>query len=491
MSIIAVDLGTTNIKVCLFDDSLRVRSMENEAVVYIRSRNFVEFDAESYCGKVLRCIRSCVKNADGKSGMIHQIVFTGQAESLVVLGPDTTPLRNGISWIDTRSEAECMVLSAEFPEDMAYPVTGQPSIIPTWPITKVLWLRNREPETFRKAWKYLLLKDYILFRLTGRLCGEFSIYNFSHYFNIHTKRYWREILDFCEMRIDQLPELIEPQTVIGQLTGDAADSLGLSIDTKINAGTLDHFAGMIGTGNIQEGIISESTGTVLSIATMVHRGEFTDAHIPLHYGPFQDSYVYLPVCESGGISLEWFKKEFLREMSYEQLNAELSMKKLPGDLFFLPYLTGVNAPDYNMNARGVFFGLQIHHDRTDLAQAVMEGVAHLLRKNISLFEQAGVKATNMISTGGGARSDYWSQIKADITGYSVSIPENEEAATLGAAIIGAISEGFFPSFQDAISSVVSMKRTFLPRDPNPYEGKHKIFDLLYSQLGPVFEIADK
>jgi xylulokinase len=158
-------------------------------------------------------------------------------------------------------------------------------------------------------------------------------------------------------------------------------------------------------------------------------------------------------------------------------------------VLFLPYLTGVNAPDFNSNASGVFFGLKLHHDKVDLAQAVMEGVAHLLKRNTDLFAKAGIPAKSMISTGGGARSDYWSQMKADITGFTVSVPEEEEAATLGAAMVGAVSEKYFASFQEAVNRCVRIKKSFRPSDPELYRKKHETFTFLYSQLLPVYAKA--
>ncbi len=489
MSVVTVDLGTTNVKVAVFDEKLRVLATQSRAVDYLRGPDTVEFDADQYYRMVAGSIRSCRLSADIDPDRVGQLVCTGQAESLVLLGADGAPLCNGISWLDMRSEKECRELREVFPDDVTYPVTGQTSIIPTWPITKMLWLRRNRPDLFRAVSKYLLLKDYILYRLTGELAGEFSIYNFSHYFDIGKKKYWPQILDYCGVRQDQLPVLVEPQTVVGALTAEASGMLGLARGTRVNAGTLDHFAGMIGTGNIEEGTISEATGTVLSIAAFAANRGAAAHRIPLHYGPFADTYVYLPVCESGGISLDWFRDRFLSGMDYARLEAEIGARRRPNDLLFLPYLTGVNAPDLNPDASGVFFGLKLHHDSLDLAQAVMEGVAHLLKMNTELFERAGIRATRMISTGGGARSDYWSQLKADVTGCTVCVPENAEAATLGAAMIGAVSERYFGSFREAADRCVSIRKSFRPSDPELYRKKHETFALLYAQLQPVYAIA--
>jgi sugar (pentulose or hexulose) kinase len=483
-------LGTTNIKVAIFDDQLQNIGLESENVTYLRNNDFIEFDAEAYFATVISTIQRCYqKNSIPSSHPIHQIVLTGQAESLVAIDECGNPVRNAISWLDMRSREECEELKRTFNPETCYQITGQPEIIPTWPITKILWLRRHEPNIYKQVSKYLLLKDYIQFKLTGKIVGEFSIYNFSHYFNITRKEYWWEILEYCGISQGQLPPLVEPCTVLGQLKTEIALEVGISPGAMVNVGTLDHFAGMVGTGNIREGIISESTGTVLSIATMVFKPVFGDVHVPLHYGPFKDTYVFLPVCESGGISLEWFKNNFLPNSSYGQIDEESSKKSIPNELIFLPYITGVNAPDFNPDATGIFYGIQTKHDPFDFALAIMEGVSHLLKKNMDYIEKAGFRTEMIISTGGGAKSAIWSQMKADITQHTVAIPQNEEAACLGAAMIGAVSEGIFPSYEEAVAQCVKIKKTYLPQPAGKYLKKHALFNLMFEQALPVFQFA--
>jgi xylulokinase len=488
MAIVAIDLGTTNIKVAVYDSKLKLLAMDSENVKYLRDEDIVEFNAEQYFDTLISTVqRCCLSSSLGKPYNITQIVLTGQAESLVVIDKNGKPLRNGISWLDMRSWKECEELKNEFNKQTCYRITGQPAIIPTWPITKILWLRQHEPMIYSQVDKYLLLKDFIQFKLTGKIFGEYSIYNFSHYFDITKKKYWNDILSYCGVNEGQLPHLVEPCTNIGRLTKTVAEKLGCNPETTVNVGTLDHFSGMIGTGNIKEGIISESTGTVLSIATMVKSPVFYKKAVPCHYGPFKDTYVLLPVCESGGVSLEWFKDNFIADQSFREIDKTLQQKSIPNEIIFLPYITGVNAPDYNENASGVFYGIKIKHDKFDFALAVMEGISHILKENIDCIAKSGIHAKTIISTGGGARSGLWSQLKADITGYSVAIPENEESACLGAAMIGAVSEGIFKDYAEAVEKCVSIKKLYNPKDEQKFKKRHELFQMLYSQLSPVYQ----
>jgi len=487
MGFLSIDLGTTNIKVAAYDDQLNNISIVSEPVLYKKNKGKVEFDVQEYYAKVVQSIRNCCHQTDHKKILpIHQIILTGQAESLILLDKEMDPISKGISWLDTRSTNECEELKAHFDNTTYYRITGQPDIIPTWPITKLLWFRRNQPDTFHRISKILLIKDFVLYKLTGILAGELSVYNFSSYLDINKKEYWGEILDFCGINQKQLPQLIEPCTIAGNINPEVADLLGINHSARVNAGALDHFCGMVGTGNIKEGIVSESTGTVMSIATLTSKPKFSDDRVPCHYGPFVDTYVFLLTCESGGISLEWFKSQILPGVSYQEINKEIEKRSLPNELLFLPYITGVNAPDYESRAKGVFFGLQLEHDPYDMAASIMEGLAHLLRKNIDQLEKIGVQVEEIISTGGGARSEIWCQLKANITNRDILVPKNEEAGCFGAAIIGAVTEGFMSSYPEAVSQYVALKNRYIPSKVDKFEEKHKKYNFLYEQLLPVF-----
>jgi len=405
MGIMTLDLGTTNIKVTSYTSNLTPIALESKSVTYIREHGFVEFDAGQYVDDIVDLLGSCArKSRSNDDWQPAQLVLTGQAESLIVADKLGKPLRNGISWLDMRSCNECEELSSIFDEDICYRVTGQPEIIPTWPLTKILWLKNNENDIFKKTEKFFLLKDYVIFCLTGKFVGEYSIYPFSHYFDVVNKTYWNDPLVYCGVNSDQLPELVEPCSVVGEMLPHIRERIGLPSGCMVNAGTLDHFAGMIGTGNIAPGVVSESAGTVSSIATFVDRPFSAPSRVPVYCGPVNDSYIYLPVCESGGISLEWFKSEFMPGVAFSAIDLQCSQREIDPRLVFLPYLTGVNPPEFDRNATGVFFGANIKHDSYDFALSIMCGVACLLRKNIENLRSSGIPFERIISTGGGAKS---------------------------------------------------------------------------------------
>jgi len=472
---IGVDLGSTNIKAAIYDKQFNLVDRQSRPVHYIRENGFVEFDAYAYCRDLIGLLADMVEA--NHVAKVHQIAFTGQAESLVVLGHHGRPLMNAISWMDERSTEECKVLAQQFDAATCEAVTGQMAVLPTWPATKILWLKNNRPEIYEKAETYMLLKDYIVYCLTGNKVADMSIATFSFYFDIYKKAYWKDMLEAIGVSESQLPTLCEPCTVAGCLTQEVAEQMGLSTETKVNVGTLDHFAGMVGTGNISKGGITLSTGTVMALATMSSAEEGRNTGIAMHYGFIPDTYVMLPVVESGGVSLEWFKRSCMA-VDYDTMNAELA-KREPNELLFLPYLVGTSAPEFDAQANGVFWGLRQEHDAIDMAGSVMEGVSFVLRKNCEHIAKNGVALTSIIATGGGAKSPIWCQMQADITGLPVSIPKEKEAACLGAALIAAVSDGRFESYADAVHTCVELTYSYAPHPSDRLERKYRRFCALY------------
>lgn len=473
---LSIDLGSTNIKAAIYDASMQLVAQMSHPVEYQRENGFVEFDAELYFEKLASLI--CQLTRERGVHIVRQIALTGQAESLVCVDASGRTVMNAISWMDERSAEECQELSLQFDASLCERVTGQQALLPTWPASKILWLKKHTADIFSKTQTFMLLKDYIVFRLTGRKLADMSIATFTFYFDIYEKRYWPQMLCAIGISESQLPPLVEPCSMAGPLTEAAAAALGLSPETLVNIGTLDHFAGMIGTGNVHPGGVTLSTGTVMALAAMAQGSAPRSSGIAMHYGFVPDTYVMLPVAESGGVSLEWFRRTCMGGVGYDELNRVLESRG-ENTLLFLPYLVGTNAPEFDSDATGMFWGLRQEHDVFDMARAVMEGVAFMLRKNCDAVAAMGTGLDHIIATGGGARSPVWCQLQADITGLPVIVPEVTEAACLGAAIIAATSDGRFSNYEAAVRQCVAVHRRFIPTPSRRLERKYRQFVLLY------------
>ena len=478
-----IDLGSTNIKIAIYSEDFKLIDRQSRPVEYIRDGGFVEFDAVTYCEILVDLLGAMVKENNIKA--IRQIAFTGQAESLVVLDAEGKPLMNAISWMDERSTEECKILEKQFPHEVCEAVTGQMAVLPTWPATKILWLKKNKPEIYTAADTYMLLKDYVVYYLTGEKKSDMSIATFSFYFDIYKKCYWQQMLDAIGVKLSQLPELVEPCTVVGTLKPTLIPAI--EPGTAVNVGTLDHFAGMIGTGNIKPGGVTLSTGTVMAMTIMAEETMSHDTGIAMHYGFLPNTHIMLPVVESGGVSLEWFRRACMKNVTYDEMNATLARRER-NDLLFLPYLVGTSAPEFDADAKGVFWGLRQEHDCIDMAGSIMEGVAYVLNKNLKHVAKNGIHLQNIIATGGGAKSPIWCQLYADITGLPVRIPAEKEAACLGAAMIAAVADGKYADFEAASKELVSFSKEYTPNPCEHYERKYRRFCKLYEAALAINEI---
>ena len=482
MYYIGVDLGTTNIKVAIYTREMKLVDRQSYPVEYIRENGLVEFDADLYCDNIMKLIGSMIRSNGVDGSKVAQITFTGQAESLVTLDAQGKTLMNAISWMDERSVKECEALESQFTHEEIEAVTGQMAVLPTWPATKILWLKNNAPEIYNNAATYMMLKDYVVYKLTGVKAADMSIATFTFYFDIYEKKYWTKMLSAIGVKESQLPPLVEPCTVAGCLTDTCAQAMNLATSVKVNVGTLDHFTGMVGTGNVNMGGMTMSTGTVMALTTMASEPCPRDSGIAMHYGFRPDTHIMLPVAESGGASLEWFRRTCMGDITYNQMNAELQKRNLPNSLLFLPFLVGTNSPEFDTDANGVFFGLRQENDVYDMACAVMEGVSFMLRKNCDHIRAKGTEISYIIATGGGAKSPIWCQLQADITGLPVVIPTEKEAACLGCAIIGAVTDGVFASYQEAADKIITFQHRYEPVNHEKYEKKYEKYCALYEAM---------
>jgi sugar (pentulose or hexulose) kinase len=485
--IYAVDLGTTNIKVALYDERLQLLALCSEPVEYTGTPPITEFDPERLYARVIELIRrSAAISGVATAGEPATIALTGQAESLVLVDGAGRPVCPGISWLDERSTAEAEEITARFGVDQAFAVTGQPLATSTWPATKLRWLLHHKPELLETAELVLMLKDYVQLRLTGHAAGELSTRAFTYLFDVRRADYWDEMLCFCEVRRDQLPELVLPGTELGPVLPSVAADLPTATRWSVNVGALDHFASMVGTGSYRLNIVSESAGTVLSLSALLDGWDFDPTmRASFHRGVLGDDFVLFDCCDSGAVCLDWFARAIQPGVEIAELDASLDLRQFGAAApLFLPQITGVNPPDFLPNARAAFIDLTLATDGTDLAYAVMEGVAHLLRSNVEYCERAVGPIRTMVSNGGGTASRFWTQLKADVCNVQIDVPKEREATCRGAAVLGLISAGVLGGLADAGTQAAVETETFEPRHTPVHDTRYaRYLDALHDLYG--------
>jgi D-xylulose kinase len=499
-TILAFDLGTTALKCALHDlhgSVLAKAAVEYELIT--PDADSVEMEVETYWKAFKSALGKVLKDSGVNPANIRALGVSAQGETLILADKDGNPLRPAIVWLDNRAQQEANSLADKFGHQHAYEITGQVKLVPTWPASKILWIKNHEPQIFKKTARFLLLEDYFLHRLTGEYVCEGSLVTSTCYWNFRTHNWWPEMLDELGISSSQLPEIRESGETVGKLRKDIVEELGLDPGTLVCTGALDQACGAIGVGNIQPGIFSENTGAALAICASVKQATLDPAgQMPCHYHGLPGLYM-LHTFTSGGIVLRWFRDEFAQMEitvgktsgldAYDLLGAEAALVPAGCEgLVMLPHLQGAMAPEANPAAKGVFYGFTLRHSRGHFTRAIMEAVCFIVRRNIEVIEGIGVPVKEIRSLGGGARSAIWKQIEADITGRPVLTTTNEEAATLGAAILAGKAVGLYSSIPEAVEQMVQIKGRFEPGKENRavYDKAFATYIDLYNALCPLF-----
>lgn len=474
MLVYAVDLGTTNTKVVLFDERLRRLASASTPTVLERDGDRVELSPARLLADVIDLLGRCARDAGVATAAQHAIVaLTGQAESLVLVDAAGDDVRPAMSWLDDRAAVEAEELADRFDADEAFAVTGEPASSTTWPASKLRWLQRHEPEALDRAAHVLMLKDDLVRRLTGTALGERTTRGFTYLHDVRSGAPWAPMLDAVGIAADTLPPVVPAGTDAGPVLDEVAALLPPAASYRVNVGALDHFCAMVGTGSYVPGVVSESAGTVLSLSMLAPGFVFDPARrISFHAGLADDDVVLFAGVDGGGISLEWLRSAALGGLPFDELEQRLQQRGDRSAPIFLPYLTGVNPPDLLPHARGAFVGLDLGHDGTDLAYAVQEGVAHILRRNVDTF----VGAREIVSTGGGSASAHWTQLKADACWLDVLVPDEAEATCRGAAALALVASGDLASIADADALGMPSVRRHVPRDRRVHDERYRLFD---------------
>jgi D-xylulose kinase len=498
--ILSVDLGTTAIKVAMVDAKGKLLSTSTQEYTLLTPTTLaVELPVEIYWQAFKAGVAEVLEISKVEVSKIRALGISAQGETLIFVDKEGKPLRNAIVWMDNRAQQEAEILSKEFPRQQSYKITGQVSIVPTWPASKILWIRRNEPQLFAKTAKILLIEDYFIHRMTGKYVAEGSLLCSTVYWDIVEKTWWTDMLRFLEVDEGQLPDIRESGEPVGKVHPEVAKELGVSADMVVCTGALDQAAGTIGVGNIKPGVFSENTGAALAICATVDR-PFVDptGRMPCHYHAMPDTYM-AHTFTTGGMVLKWYRDMFCQpeiqvgKLSgmdpYEVLSMEAS-KVAPGaeGLTMLPHLQGAMAPEDNPKAKGVFYGITLRHTKAHFARAILEAIASIVKRNIQAVEDLNIKVAEIRCLGGGSKSPVWNQIKADLIGKPVVTMQGEEAACLGAAMVAGVGIGMFKSLEEATSKMVKIKKRFQPNPENAglYAQYFKKYVNLYDALIGMF-----
>jgi len=474
--VLGVDVGTTAIKAALFDEKSReVESATVEYTLLTPQAGYVELEASTYLDTFKRATAACLTSDAASSAEIEVLGLSCQGETMLCLDENGNPLRTVIVWMDNRAVAESEEIEAHFGRDHIHKVTGQVAMDPIWPAAKILWIKRNEPEVFERTAKFVLLKDYLVERMTGQLSSEDSLLCSTILWDINTREYWDEMLDYLGISKSQLPDIARQGEIVGRVTAEGARRFNLPLGLPVSVGALDQACGALGLGNATPGIFSESTGSALTTVTVVNELKLDEAgRVPCFASALPGKYM-LHTFSTGGMVMRWFRDEFCAtEKQIEELcgiNAyyliDEEVRQVPAGsdgLIVIPHLQGSGPPDLDTYARGIFFGLTLSHKKQHLSRGIMEGVAMVLRRMIEATVALDVEIKEIVSLSGGAKSAAWCQIKSDITQLPLrTVASAGSAACRGAAIIAGGAAGLWDDLAALSRQDIEFEHSYEPQ----------------------------
>jgi len=507
MYILGLDVGTTGCKSVIFTSTGEiVSSAYGEYRLYHRRPEWSELNPEEVWNSIISTIRASIKNGRVDPKQIAAIGTTVLGEAFFPVDRDGRWLYWSMTTFDARAEEQTRWWEENFGADEMYRITGQPltSSMPIYTLPKIQWLRENEPELYKKTWMFLCWEDYINLKLCGKPVTDYSIATRTMMFDIRRKVWSSEILEKAEIDESLLPEVQPSSTVVGEVSREAAEETGLSEGTLVVTGGHDQACGTLGAGITETGPAMDATGTVECITVIQKELTLTEKMrlqgFAVHCYVIDGKYFMLGFNPSGGVILRWFRDNFAEKDKeeakkrgidvYDLLTSEAS-KAPPGsiELFLLPYFEGSGTPTFNRKARGIFLGFTLAHSKKEVVRAILEGLTYELRNNIEAIEEHGTDITELRAIGGGAKSKFWLQLKADITRRRVVVPNVTEAAAMGAAILAGVGAEVYKDAEDAVKTIYKEKESFTPTAETSriYEKYYRLYKKLYGVFKNVFD----
>jgi len=413
-------------------------------------------------------VRKALQSAGLSAEDIACVGFSGQMHGAVLLDAEDEVVRSAIIWCDQRSEAQSKTLEELFGLETLIQLTCNPPLT-NFTLTKLLWVRETEPENWARVAHVMLPKDYVRFRLTGERAIDMADASGTLLLDVTHRRWSTEVLGKSGIDVGLLPALYESPQVCGKVSDAGAEDTGLKAGTPVVAGAGDQAAGAVGMGIARAGAVSATIGTSGVVFAATDRPALDPKgrlHTFCHAIPGR--WHVMGVTQAAGLSLRFFRDRFGvlpkdGRDPYDILAEEASAAP-PGSegAFWAPYLMGERTPHLDPNARAALLGLTASHTRGHIIRAVMEGVAYSLKDTLTIFDEMEIPVTSIRLGGGGARSPLWRQIQADVYAHEVEIVAAEEGAAYGAAILAGTGAGAWSSVDEACDTVVRVATRIAP-----------------------------
>jgi len=487
MLYIGIDLGTSAVKLLLMDGEGAIKNIvSREYPLEFPQPGWSQQAPEDWKNAVLEGIPDLLRGFD--ASQVAGIGTGGQMHGLVVLDEADSVIRPAILWNDGRTAKQVDYLNNTVGKRKLSKLTANIAFA-GFTAPKLLWMRENEPDFFARISKIMLPKDYINYILTGVHCTDYSDASGMLLLDVEHKRWSKEMLDLCGVTEEQMPRLFESYEAVGTLKPEVAKKLGLSPDVVVCAGAGDNAAAAVGTGTVGEGACNISLGTSGTIFISSERFG-VDPNNALHAFAHADGRYHLMGCMLSAASCnKWLMEDVFQTKDYAGEQKDITPDRLGNNrVYFLPYLMGERSPINDTNARGAFVGMTMDTSRSDLTQAVLEGVAFAIRDSFEVARSLGIHIDRSKICGGGAKSPLWKTIMANVLNIRLDIPESEQGPGMGGAMLAMVACGLYPTVEAACGKLVRTAETVEP-DPEiaaRYEARYQQFRSIYPALKSVF-----
>lgn len=480
--VIGVDLGTSAVKILLVNQNGEVcKEISKSYPLIIEKSGYSEQKPEEWVEKTTAGLAELVEQFEGDVNDIEGMSFSGQMHGLVLLDNQHQVLRNAILWNDTRTTKQCQEIYETVGKQKLLEITKNPAL-EGFTLPKILWVKEQEPEIFERASLFMLPKDYLRYRMTGNVHMEYSDAAGTLLLNVAKHEWSTEILDAFDLSPSLCPPLVESHAFVGRITAEYAKESGLSEGIKVFAGGADNACGAIGSGILSQGKTLCSIGTSGVVLSYEERNDL-DFEGKVHYFNHseENAYYTMGVTLAAGYSLSWFKDTFAKDEAFDRfLDGIENVPAGSNGLLFTPYIVGERTPHADSTIRGSFVGAYAAHERQHFVRAVLEGITFSLNESIEIFRSSGKKIDSIISIGGGAKSDVWLQMQADIFNAKIEKLSSEQGPGMGAAMLAAYGCGWYPSLKECAEEFIQTSKTYLPIEEN-VKAYRKLFPM-YQQV---------
>lgn len=503
--VLGIDLGTSGTKTVLFDqEGHGICSCTVEYPMYQPHNGWAEQDPQDWWHAAVETIQTVLKKSGVNPQDVVSLGISGQMHGLVMLDEKGQVLRRSIIWCDQRTQAECDEIHEKVGREKLIAITANPALT-GFTLSKVLWVRNHEPEVYAKCRHILLPKDYVRYMLTGDFATEVSDASGMQMLDVPNRCWSDELLNILDIDKSLLAKVYESCEVTGHVSEEAAALTGLSAETLVVGGAGDNAAAAVGTGVVEDGKAFTTIGT--SGVVFAHTDKLAidpQGRVHTFCCAVPGAWHVMGVTQAAGLSLKWYRDNFCdaekqaaQQMGidpYDLMNKEAAQSPIGANkLIYAPYLMGERTPHLDADCRGMFFGLSAMHTRRDLLRAVMEGVSYSLRDCLGVLNEMGVNPEQMLACGGGGKSPLWRQMLADVFNCPVATTVNTEGPALGVAILAGVGAGLYKSVPEACHAMIHVNpaQEPIPENVPQYAKVYEVYRMLYPANKDVFKALGK